>query len=187
MKQKLVVLPDQPESEKGSSKPGEPQFLVVGKFRRPHGLYGEIAMEIFTDFPERLIKGKYIYIGENHDPLIILKVRSHQDLMLLYFEGLDQREKVNFLTNQLAYVITSDLPNLPEGYFYHHQMIGLTVKDNLGTVLGKLEEILKTGANDVFVIIKADGKELLIPAIESVLLDVDLEKRELIVVPQVWE
>lgn len=184
---KFVVLTDQTVQDKGSSKTGEPVFLVVGKFRRPHGIQGEIAMEIITDFPERIAIGNHLFIGENHEKLRISHIRFHQNLMLLSFEGLDQREKVGVLTNQLAYVRARNIPELPEGYYYHHQILGSVVKDEQGDLLGELVEIIETGANDVFVVKKPDGNELLIPAIESVLVNVDPEKRELVVAPQVWD
>jgi 16S rRNA processing protein RimM len=184
---KFVVLADQPVQNKGSSKAGEPVFLVVGKFRRPHGIQGEIAMEIITDFPERITKGKILYIGENHEKFRLSGIRFHQNLMLVSFDGLDLREQVSFLTNQLAYVRSSDVPELPEGYYYHHQLLGIVVKDEMGALLGDLVEILETGANDVFVIKKPDGNELLIPAIDSVLVNVDLKNRVLTVAPQAWD
>jgi 16S rRNA processing protein RimM len=183
---KFAVLADQPVQNKGSSKAGEPVFLVVGKFRRPHGIGGEIAMEIITDFPERITKGKDLYVGENHEKYRLSQVRLHNNLLLVCFNGLDQREEVSFLTNQLAYVLSNEIPKLPEGYFYHHQLLGIVVKDEQDAILGELVEILETGANDVFVVKKPDGGELLIPAIESVIIKVDLEKRELTVTPQVW-
>jgi 16S rRNA processing protein RimM len=68
----------------------------------------------------------------------------------------------------------ADRPPLPEGEYYHHQLIGLAVQDERGLVLGVLTEILETGANDVYVVTAVGGNEILLPVIPGVVLDVDL-------------
>ena len=63
-----VNPPAQPQEAAGSSTPGEPVFLVVGKLRRPHGVHGEMLMDVLTDFPERLSPGVQVFVGEDHRP-----------------------------------------------------------------------------------------------------------------------
>ncbi len=70
---------------------------------------------------------------------------------------------------------------LPDGEYYHHQLLGMQVFDENGLDLGKLSEILETGANDVYVIKSADGKEELIPATKDNLLHVDLQEKKMVV------
>jgi 16S rRNA processing protein RimM len=96
--------------------------------------------------------------------------------LLVAFEGYPGREQVAVLRNQLVQVRADDRPLLPEGEYYHHQLIGLQVLDEAGNILGKLVEILVTGANDVYVVRGPAGEEILLPAIESVILDVNLER-----------
>lgn len=170
----------------GSSQPGEPVFLVVGKLRRPHGLKGEILMDVETDFPERLRRGKTVYVGEEHLPLKIKTIRPQNHARLLSFAEYTDSDQVGVLRNNLVYVKAVDLPRLPEGEYYYHQLIGLRVVDEQGQELGVLAEILETGANDVYRVNAPDGTELLFPAIEEVLLGVDLDKREIKVRPQEW-
>lgn len=167
--------------------PGEPVFVAVGKLRRPHGVDGEMLMDILTDFPQRLRRNKVVYVGEQHEPLTLGPIRRQDRAMLVTFEGFDDCDAIGRLRNCFVYVKISELPPLPEGEYYHHQLINLNVVDHTGKLLGTLTEILETGANDVYVVKDADGKEQLIPAIDDVILGVDLEKREIQVHPPDWD
>lgn len=175
-----------PEDMPGSLSSSEPGFLVVGKLRRPHGLVGEMLMEILTTFPERLRPGKQVYIGEDHQPIKIVSVRHHAKGLILRFSDLDHVNKVAFLRNTLVFVRVNELPKLAEGEYYHHELIGLEVVSESGEQLGVLAEILVTGANDVYVVRTAENKEILIPAVESIVLGVDIEKRVIRVKLQEW-
>jgi len=169
------------EQPAGSPPPGEPDFLVVGKLRRTHGLHGELLMEVLTDFPERLEPGESVYVGEEHRKLHIRSRRFHNQFLLLAFDGYHDPESAAELRNQMVFVLASNRPPLPEGEYYHHQILGLRVVSDEGQNLGTLSQILETGANDVYVVLPQDGPELLLPAIESVILDIDLENGEMLV------
>jgi 16S rRNA processing protein RimM len=165
----------------GSPVEGEPLFLVVGKLRHSHGLRGEILMEVVTDFPERIRPGNNLYIGDNHQPMRIASCRVHSGNLLLAFDGIDTPEEVGQLRNQWVYVPASDRPPLSEGEYYHHQLLGLEVTSEEGAELGKITHILETGANDVYVVRSDSGKEVLLPAIQSVILNIDLENGQVLV------
>lgn len=165
----------------GSPQTGEPVFLVVGKFLHPHGLHGEILMEVITDFPERILPRQTLFAGKDRTPMVIRSRRWRGTELLLAFEGCDTPESVGHLRNQMAFVPASDRPALPEGEFYHHQVIGLRVISDEGQELGKVTSILETGANDVYVVQTSSGLEILIPAIQSVILDIDLETSQILV------
>ena len=170
----------------GSPAPGEPVFVIVGQLRKPHGVQGEILMETLTDFPQRLRAGKTIYIGENHKPMEIKTRRAVAKGLLLTFDGFNDCDQVAVLTNSGVFVRTDDLPPLPEGEYYHHQLMGLSVIDEAGVKLGEIVEIIETGANDVYVVRSAEGKEILLPAITEVLLKVDLAAGSMLVRPPEW-
>ena len=165
----------------GSPSKGEPVYLAVGLLRRPHGVHGEILMEVYTDFPERLEDGSTVFLGAKHKPATIRHIRHHNEGLLFSFEGVDTPESAGLLRKQLVYVKTATRPALPAGQYYHHQMIGMTVVDDSGNELGKLTEIIQTGANDVYVVLSGTGKELLLPSIKQVVLDVDVESNRMIV------
>jgi 16S rRNA processing protein RimM len=161
--------------------------LVVGRLQRPHGVNGEIRMDIRTDFPERLSKGRTVYLGEEHTPVVLTGVRSADTVLLVRLEGVADRDQAALLTGKEVSVQAGSLPSLPEGDYYHHQLMGIQVVDESGQELGALEQIIETGANDVYVVKSADGKELLLPAIADVILSVDVENRRMAVRPQSWD
>jgi 16S rRNA processing protein RimM len=152
---------------------GEPLYLSVGFLRRPHGVQGEIVMDLHTDFPERMKKGRVLFVGEDHKPMTLTNVRPHQSGLLVKFKDVDTPEDAGLYRNQWAYVQTKDVP-LPEGEHYKHELIGLKVVDENDSPLGELVEILETGANDVYIVREDSGKEILLPNIPSVILDLDI-------------
>jgi 16S rRNA processing protein RimM len=170
--------PDQ-AGNPGSPSVGEPVYLAVGILRRSHGIRGDILLDPLTDFPERLKPGTKIYVGEKKKPLKITRRRPVNEGLLLGFEGITTSEQTAKYRAETAYVLAEDRPPLPEGEYYHHQILGLTVLDEAGVSLGVIKEIIETGANDVYVIQTADepAREILIPAIKQVLLEVNLEAK----------
>jgi 16S rRNA processing protein RimM len=156
---------------------GAPAFMVVGRIRRPHGVHGEVVAEFGTDFHDSSINTKEIYIGENHEKLLITSLRYHNEGFLLGFAGITTPELAGRYRNKLISIFISEAQVLPDGEYYFHELLDLNVVDNTGEVLGKLTEILKTGANDVYVVTDNSGKEILIPAIPEVVLKVDLVAR----------
>lgn len=177
MKRKGPIPPKSDNPETGSPETGEPVFLAVGKLRRPHGIQGEIVMDVLTDFPERLRPGKKVYVGVNHEVLTLKTVRAMDQAMLVTFEGIADSGQAGRLRNHMVFIRGEQLPSLPEGEYYHHQLLGLKVMDAAGKELGFLSEILETGANDVYVVVHPDGNETLVPAIPGVVEDVNLDEK----------
>jgi 16S rRNA processing protein RimM len=165
------------KNETSGSPNGEPVYLTVGFLRRPHGLRGEIVMDLHTDFPERLKRGRKLLVSEDHTPLTIQSVRQHQNGVLIKFGGIDTPEDAGKYRNQWVYVKASDVPPLPDGQIYQHELFGFKVVDENDNLLGELVEIIETGANNVYVVKDESGRELLLPAIPSVILDLDVERR----------
>jgi 16S rRNA processing protein RimM len=163
----------------GSPTPGEPAFLVVGKIRRPHGVKGELIMEIHTDFPDRLKVGVTVFVGETQRPLNIRSLRPNGSTILIAFDGYQNPETAGELRNQLVFVRADDRPPLEDGEYYHHQLLGLKVLTADDRPVGTIVEILSTGANDVYVVQPTAGREVLLPALESVILDIDLDRGEM--------
>jgi 16S rRNA processing protein RimM len=171
----------------GSPSKGEPEYVLIGKLQRAHGVTGEIVLGIITDFPERIKTGKVLYLGSQHIPRKISGCRPFHNNLLITIEGVRNREEAAELTNLDVFVRTSDLPELTDGRLYHHQLIGLNVVREDGYLLGKIREILVTGANDVYVIVNAEGQETLIPAVDTVVKQIDLESGNIVVRPPEWE
>jgi len=159
------------------SPDGEPVYLVVGFLRRAHGVQGEIIMDLHTDFPERFKSGRKLFVGEEHKVMTVENVRSHAKGMLIKFKGIETPEETARFRNQWVYIKATDAPPLPEGQIYQHELFGFQVIDENENLLGELVEIIETGANDVYVVKNEAGKEILLPAIPSVILDLDSVRR----------
>ena len=170
-------MPGHAEGMAGSPSKSGPAFLAVGKVRRPHGVAGDVLVEVYTDFPERLQTEAIVYAGETHIPLTIRRQRNHNDGILLAFEGFTTPEQVGRFRNQILYIVEADAMELPDGEFYYHELLGLFVFNETGESLGKVTEIMQTGANDVYVVTDDAGTEILLPAIAEVILDVDLDSK----------
>jgi 16S rRNA processing protein RimM len=170
-------MPAQQQSP--GSPAGEPVYLVIGYLRRSHGVRGEIIMDLHTDFPQRIKSGRKVLVGEKYQPLTLDTVRPHAKGLLVSFRGTDTPEDATKFRNQWVYVKATEVPPLPEGQHYQYEMIDLDVVDENGTPLGKLVEILETGANDVYVVRDDSGKEILLPAIPSVILELNMDQRTL--------
>lgn len=158
----------------GPPTAGGPEFLVIGKIRRPHGVNGDVVAEIYTDYPERIIPNKTVFIGEKHVKLIIKRRRQHNEGLLLGFEGVSSPEEAGRYRNQQLSILALETPELPIGRYYFHELIDLNVVDESGKNLGTIKEIIETGANDVYVIKNKDSRELLLPAIPEVIINIDL-------------
>jgi 16S rRNA processing protein RimM len=165
----------------GSPPLGEPAFIAVGKLRHAHGVRGEILMEVYTDFPDRLQPGVVLYLGEEDLQLRLIKCRQHGKGLLMTFEGFSSPEEIGQFRNQIVYVKVIDRPTLEDGEYYHHQLIGLSVVTHGGDMIGTVTEILETGASDVLVVRPDSGPETLIPFVDSFIHEINLDRHEITV------
>ena len=161
----------------------EPRYLAVGRILRPHGITGELRLEILTDYPERLAHLTYLYLGPAYRRYTVQSVRFHQELLLLRLVEVADRNAAELLRGQLVSVALADAVPLEEGEYYHHQILGVQVSTEDGEPLGEIVEVLDTpAANDVYVIHGVRG-EVLIPAIREVVLSLDLDARQMVIHP----
>jgi 16S rRNA processing protein RimM len=162
-------------------KSSQPYYLILGEILRPHGIRGELRMKVLTDYPERLINElKTVYIGKNPQesdatPYQIQTARFHQDYLLLQLQEISDRNDAELLRGQLVMVDFENAVPLEEDEFYLFELIGLTVKSTKGEEIGTIQDIMETGANDVYVVKGRKYGELLIPAHEETLIDVDVQ------------
>jgi len=162
--------------------------IAVGKIRRPHGVKGEVIFEPYPEYGAKLKKGMVLLIGKKKEAYSVRSVRGMDQNYLIAFDGLEDCDVVAPLRNQLVYLRSQDLNVLPAGKHYPHQVLGMQVVDEQGNSIGRLEEVLLTGANDVYVVKTAESdEEILLPAIDSVILNVDVEKKVITVKLPIWE
>jgi len=152
-----------------------PEDLVVGRIVRPHGVRGMLLVEAYTEVIHSLKPTSEILLGSNKVPAVVREFRPHRAQFLLSIEGCDERDSAERWRAMDIFLRFDDAEPLPEGVYYHWQIVGLEVVTDEGEMLGTVERILETGANDVYVIRSDSGGELLIPAIESVILKIDLD------------
>jgi len=158
----------------------EPCYLAIAQIVRPFGLRGELKANILTDYPEELGRLRTVYLGPENNPWTVEAIRLHQGFALFKLAGCDDRDAAEELRGTLIQIALEDAVPLEADEFYEHQIVGLTVVEEDGTVLGQVSEIISTGANDVYVI-TGPGGELLLPAIEEVILDIDLDEARMTV------
>lgn len=162
---------------RSGSPAGEPDYLAVGFLRRAHGVAGELQMDLHTDFPESLQPGRVLYLGESHEPVTVTSCRPHGGARLIKFAGIDNPEAAARYRNTWAFVRASQASRLPPGRLYKHEMIGMEVIADDQRPLGKITEIIETGANDVYVVRMPSGSEVLLPAIPTVILEIRSDSR----------
>lgn len=168
-------------SAQGSSgTSGEPRFLAVGQIARPHGVRGDLLMHVLTEFPHRLASLETVYLGQAHRPFRVEAARFHGNDMLLTLAGIGDRPEAEAVRGQLVSIALADAAELPPGRYYYYQIEGLNVFTEEGEALGRVVEILETGANDVYVV-RGDEREILLPAIRSVIREIDLEGGRMVV------
>ncbi|MGC8838355.1 MAG: ribosome maturation factor RimM [Anaerolineae bacterium] len=159
----------------------KPQYLAIAQIVAPHGIRGEVRATILTDFPERFALLKVVYLGEEARPVRLEGYRFHRGQVLLKLAGYDTRTEAEELRQVLVQVPVDEAMPLPEGTYYVHEILGLEAWTESGEFLGEVVEVLETGANDVYVLQGGPLGEILIPALESVVLEVDLEGGRMLV------
>ncbi|WP_034550445.1 ribosome maturation factor RimM [Carnobacterium funditum] len=157
------------------------ELYNVGKIVNTQGIKGEVRVISRTDFPEkRYKKGSKLLLdqpGNKMIELIVASHRKHKMFDILSFQDHSNINDVEKYRDGILKVTSDQLGDLPENEYYLHQIIGLSVQDEEGQELGEVTEVLSPGANDVWVIKRPKGKDLLIPYIEDIVLNVDLENK----------
>ena len=173
--------------ERGSGGQGrapEPRYLAIGRVVGVHGVRGELTVEILTEDPNRFRLLDRVFIGpedEEPTPWGLTGYRLHHGRALLKLAGCDDRTCAETFRSQLVQVRRKDALPLAEGEHYEYEILGLHVRTEAGEQLGTVVEILDTGANDVYVVRGPDRHEILIPAMDSVIHEIDTETGWLVI------
>jgi 16S rRNA processing protein RimM len=170
----------------GEARNPEPRYLSVGQVLRPHGVRGELRVEISTDYPERLARHTHFFLAHPRSPAAVRRyavegLRFHKEALLLKLKGCDDRDGAEQLRGMLVQISIEDAVPLEDGEYYLFQLVGVRVETESGESLGQVADVIETGANDVYVVRGPRG-EILIPAIDEVVLELDLESQRMVVV-----
>lgn len=154
------------------------KWLTVGKLVNTHGIRGEVKVLPSTDFPEeRFAEGSRLTLhapdGVSTVPVEIVSAREHKGMYICRLKGFDNINDVEKYKGWAVKVPSTDRVKLEDGEYYYDEIIGCRVVTEDGEALGVISEILRPGANDVWVADRPNGKQLLLPVIDEVVLNVD--------------
>ena len=166
----------------------QPDFLVIGQVLRPHGVRGELRVQVLTDHPDRFKHLEEVMLTINLDDdegeiYPVERARLHQGFAIVKLAEVEDRNAADLLRGQWLLVPVEDAVPLEEGEFYVHQLIGLEMVTESGESIGTVTEMLETGANDVYVVDSPKYGEVLIPAIPDVIKDINLETGKITIAP----
>lgn len=159
------------------------EYFEIGKIVNTHGLKGEVKVIPLTDDPQRFKKLKTVYIEKNSslEQIEIEDVKFQNNMLILKIKGVNDINVAEKLRESYLKVDRKDAVKLPKDAFFICDLIDCEVIDEGGKILGILKEILKTGSNDVYVVKKENEKDLLIPALKSVVTEISIENKKIFV------
>lgn len=141
------------------------------------GLAGGLKLELLTDWPERIELGALLWVEGEEQPRRVMLSELGGRVPVIALEGLESREAAEQLVGRF---LEAERRRLPEGSYYWHELEGLEVVDESGAAVGQLLEVFRAGENEVYRI-GGEAGELLIPALRSVVLEIDLDRRRMVV------
>lgn len=158
-------------------------FLKVGVITTTHGVRGEVKVFPTTDDAERFLDLHYVLLdtGKEKKKLTIENVKFFKNLVILKFEEINNINDIEMYKKCSLWIPREEGQELGEDEYYVADLLGLKVILEDGTLFGTLKDVMETGANDVYVVTAADGKEVLLPAIKDCIRKIDLEKNEMTV------
>ncbi len=158
-------------------------LLRVGVITSTHGVRGEVKVFPTTDDMNRFKKLKTVILdtGKEQKTLTIEQVKFFKNMVILKFKGLDNINDVEMWRQKDLLITRDQAVKLSPDENFIVDLIGLTVMTDEGEKLGIMKDVLQTGANDVYIVKTDAGKEILLPAIKDCILNVDLEKGEMLV------
>jgi len=154
--------------------------VAVGRVTKAHGVHGEVAVENRSDNPDRWAPGSVVFDDAGRS-FTVRSIRPHGDRLLVTFEEVSDRTAAEGLAGTMLVVPESWLPVLGEGEWWAYEAEGLRVATEAGRDLGTVQEVLDYPAHDLWRIVADDGREILLPAVEDLLVSVDVENGRAVV------
>ena len=157
--------------------PHDPDTVVVGRIGRPHGVRGEVTVEVRTDDPDlRFVPGAVLRTDPaDRGPVTVTRAHWHGTTLLLSLEGVDSREAAEAVRNTELLVDVADLPEIEDpDSFYDHQLVGLAVRLPDGSVLGEVSAV-RHEAQDLLVVRRRRAGDVLVPFVAAIVPTVDLD------------
>ncbi len=163
------------------------EYLQIGKIVNTHGVRGEVKLIPLTDDPHRFDELEWVYIEKDGgmNKHTIQQVKYTKGFVMIKFSGMDSPDDANLYRDCFVLVDRKNAVKLAENAFFICDLIGCGVFDENGTLLGELTDVLQTGSNDVYIVRNASGKEILLPALKSVVRSISPEHKRIdVVIPK---
>lgn len=157
-------------------------YFEIGKILKPHGVRGEMKVFPVTDYPEHFFDNDILFlrIGEDIRKFKIEKVRmTPKGIIVLKLEGIDTPEEVDRLRGLFFVVDSEHLQPLNEDEYYYHDILDCEVYDQNGLLVGVVIDIMEVSSSDIYVVRDKEGKEKLIPAIKTIIKNIDITKKRI--------
>lgn len=157
------------------------EFIVIGKVVSTQGNKGEINVLPLTDSTDRFKDLTNVFLRNNHSQTIsdIEKIRIKKDMVILKLKDIENIEEAKMIVGSFLEIERKDAVKLSKDTYFIFDIIGLEVYTDNNIFLGKVENVISTGSNDVYIVKGKDKKELFIPAIREVIKNINLEKKRM--------
>jgi 16S rRNA processing protein RimM len=156
--------------------------VTVGRIGRPHGIRGEVTVEVLTDEPdERFASGAAVFVGD--DVRHVLRSHWHSGRLLLTFEGVDDRNAAELLRGSLITVDRPDDEQPDDGAFYDNTLIGCSVFLVTGESVGEVTDVVHLPAHELLTVRTPQGSDAYIPFVSEIVPEVDVDRRRVVIDP----
>lgn len=154
----------------------------MGRILKPQGIRGEVKISAYTDDMERFEYLSHVFFKKDSkmQKTAVQSKRTDASFAYLKLEGIDDRNAAEAMRGEVLYIDRASAARLPEGSHYIQDMIGLLVVDTQGCELGRLDEVIKTGASDVLCV-TGNGCRMMFPSVPHVVLETDVEAGRILV------
>ncbi len=156
--------------------------LVVGQLRGPHGVRGDVRLEPRTDVKDRFTRGA-VFECDGVGPLRIAGIRGEAAAPIVHFAGYDTREAALTLRDRFLRVSRAESRRATKGAYLWADLVGLTAVGIDERPIGTVRDLIRAGATDVLVVVDENGREMLHPMLDSVVREIDLAGRRIVLTP----
>ncbi len=158
-------------------------MYTIGRIVKPQGIKGEVKIEIITSFPEHFLDFDELFIDINSklQAYSIESVRLSDRFVYIKFDGVNDRDEAEFLRNKDLLIPVDKLMQLEKDEFYIHDLIGMNVFNEKGTLLGEIVDVVSHKSNDIYVMKNLKNEEILIPAVKDIIQDIDKSARKIVI------
>jgi 16S rRNA processing protein RimM len=158
--------------------------LQVARIGKPHGIRGEVTVQVLTDAPEdRFVPGtEFVVEPASAGPLTVNSARWNKDILLLGFDGIETRNEAETLRGAKLFIETEELDEDDDEGWYEHELVGLEARVG-SRVVGKVAALNTMPVQDLLLVKTPDGQEILVPFVEQIVPEVNIEEGFILLTP----